>query len=481
MAPLFFFLAISAWAVSSPIGSSPDDNFHLASIWCGAGPSAGECEQSSVGSVPSVPRAAYNAPDCFAFDAFQSADCAVATTESSKLVPAPHSNVEGLYPPVFYFVQHLFVSEDTTLAVLSMRIANAALATILLSVLTLALPRKNRFIPAAALVITAVPLGMFIIPSTNPSSWAILSGATLLFSLVGYFTTTGWRKILLAILTVIATVIGVGARADSGVYSGIAIVVAVILTFQRKRHYLLSLLLPLVLAGCALAVVLTTGQVGSASQGLTGATPSELGTLQLIVQNVIRLPALWSGVFGTWGLGWLDTVVPTPAWVASGVSFIIAMSLGLRSMFARKLWALALIVGTLVVIPVYILVKSDALVGALVQPRYILPLIIMLAGVALYRRQRFTEAPWVGGVVIALLTLANSLSLHRNLRRYITGTDVTSWNLNENMEWWWQTPVGPMAVWLAGSIMFLIALLALYALLMRRPAPVTEHALTQPL
>ena len=37
LVPLLAILALACWALASPVGSSPDDNFHLASIWCAGG------------------------------------------------------------------------------------------------------------------------------------------------------------------------------------------------------------------------------------------------------------------------------------------------------------------------------------------------------------------------------------------------------------------------------------------------------------
>ena len=37
VAPLLLLFALAAWAVASPVGAAPDDDFHLASIWCATG------------------------------------------------------------------------------------------------------------------------------------------------------------------------------------------------------------------------------------------------------------------------------------------------------------------------------------------------------------------------------------------------------------------------------------------------------------
>ena len=47
--------AFSSWAVTSPIGSSPDDDYHLASIWCGQGFRDELCEENADGSASEVP------------------------------------------------------------------------------------------------------------------------------------------------------------------------------------------------------------------------------------------------------------------------------------------------------------------------------------------------------------------------------------------------------------------------------------------
>ena len=47
LAPLAILLALLSWGLSSPPGSSPDDDYHLASIWCAAGEVDGRCEAAT--------------------------------------------------------------------------------------------------------------------------------------------------------------------------------------------------------------------------------------------------------------------------------------------------------------------------------------------------------------------------------------------------------------------------------------------------
>jgi hypothetical protein len=72
-------------------------------------------------------------------------------------------------------------------------------------------------------------------------------------------------------------------------------------------------------------------------------------------------------------------------------------------------------------------------------------------------------------VVIAVaLAVAQSVALHFNLRRYVTGSDVVDWNLDDRIEWWWGLPISPMGVWFLGTVAFAAVLVIAVSLL--RPA-----------
>jgi len=70
--------------------------------------------------------------------------------------------------------------------------------------------------------------------------------------------------------------------------------------------------------------------------------------------------------------------------------------------------------------------------------------------------------------VVGALSVANSLALHYNLRRYVTGAEVNGLNLDANREWWWDVPVGPQAVWIMGSLAFAALLVILAGGITRR-------------
>lgn len=456
--PSMLLLALVSWAFASPIGASPDDDYHMASIWCGGGVDE-LCEDGLAEGQMRVPEILIT--NCFAFQPENSGACR--ETPSSELVNTARGNFSGGYPPLFYATMSLFSGSSIDGSVLMMRAFNAALFVAVGTALFFLLPRSLRRPLAWGTAITLVPLGMFIIPSVNPSSWAVLSAVTLWISLVAYFQAASTKKrIVFGVIATIATFVGAGARGDAAVYAGLAMVVAVVLTAEATRRYAVKAILPALLALVAMGFFFSAGQAAVVSPD-TGPGDASVDTLSLALANLVLLPQLWTGALGTTGLGWLDTAMPGIVWVSTLAVFFALVFWGLQSMGRRKAIAIGLVFVSLVVVPLYVLVKDQVMVGAGVQPRYIYPLLIMLAAIALWRLSRddlhLTRFQWFS--VSTLLAVANSVALHTNIRRYVTGIDATGANLNANVEWWWHVPFSPMTVWVVGSLAFGAAVLGL--------------------
>lgn len=456
--PILAFLALGAWAVSSPIGSSPDDDFHLASTWCGLGERAGLCE--AVPGHPTERAVPYSATQTLCFRTTGAQDPRCTAAEVSKPHPAllatDRWNRAGQYPPVFYAVNAVFATPDVHASVVTMRLFNALLFAGIGTLLFLLLPPIRRATLLWMWSATVVPLGMFLIASNNPSSWAIIAGGSVWIALVGFFETRGPRMWGLGALAVVTALMGAGSRADSAVYVGVAVVAVAVFEARRSRGYLLKCLLLLALALLAIVFYLRAGQSGS-SGGLVGShTATTLAPLQLLWNNLLELPGLWAGALGTWGLGWLDTSMPgVVSTFAIGV-FGAALFAGAASFSVRKLLGMLVSGLALVAIPSYVLFKSAATVGHEVQPRYILPLLIMFAGFALLqsegRRMTFSRFQIVASALA--LTIANAAALHVNIRRYISDPGVVDINLNHHVGQWWNGPVSPMVVWIFGILTF---------------------------
>ncbi|WP_223694595.1 DUF2142 domain-containing protein [Leifsonia poae] len=466
--PVFALAALLCWSIASPVGSSPDDDYHLSSIWCGLGERPGLCE--AVPGDPGarmVPAAAVKSI-CFARKPV-GAGCQLhpgvsggADANPSTLIYTMRGNFnDHAYPPVYYAFMSIFASPNFAVSVVVMRAVNILLFLAISTILFLLLPRPRKSALIWTWSITMVPLGIFLVASTNPSAWAIISAGTLFPAMLGYFESSGRRKIALGVFSALALAIGAGARADAAVYGIIAMGAALILHVARTRRFWRDAILPFALTLLAVGVYFSTGQSTIATSGFGHhELAPQMSTFDLFVTNLTNLPSLWAGVLGTWGLGWLDTAMPAGVWVTTIAIFGAFAFVGLASANGRKLLTLALVFFAMIALPSWFLLQSKTTVGYEVQPRYIFPLIIIFAAVALVsvpgRRIRFTRVQLV--VVAVALTVANAFAMNANMRRYISGVGQTDWNLNHSVGWWWNIPVSPMVVWAAGSLAFGIAI-----------------------
>ena len=177
---LALLVVFVGWAVSTPVGSAPDDDYHLASTWCAPGERDGVCEFDPVDPMSRLlPEDVFQAHACFAFRSENDASCADRLTNIWMVSTTRVNQTAGLYPGGFYEVMGVFVGADAERSVLVMRLVNAGLAIVLLLGALLLAPRGIARSLAVATIIVYVPMGLFIVPSTNPSSWAITGIASV--------------------------------------------------------------------------------------------------------------------------------------------------------------------------------------------------------------------------------------------------------------------------------------------------------------
>jgi predicted membrane protein DUF2142 len=471
LAPLLAFLALSAWAFASPIGAAPDDDFHIVSVWCADGGSA-ECTPAPASDIRSI-SAQFRGITCYAQVAQRSAACQQQTWSSTGHYYSTRGNFVGEYPPLYYATMRVFAGDDIQSSALAMRLINAALFVAIATALAALLPGSRRRTLLWGWLVTLVPLGMFLIPSNNPSGWAITGVGTAFLALLGWFDTTGRKRWALAALFLVGVTMAAGARGDGAVYAVGATVVAALIALPLVRPWWRSLWLPAI--GIAIAVVffLTEGQTGVASGGFSSGVASGLPSsgqapltgLSLGAYNLLMLPFLWTGVWGTWALGWFDTGLPAVVPAAAILAFLGVAFAGLGLMSIRKALAVCGVLLVLIVLPLYVLTVSGDKVGEALQPRYLLPLIVLfaLALLTVPPGREFRLGRLQTGVVLAALGVANLVALQVNIRRYVTGTGTQGIDLDKGAEWWWTGfPVGPTAVWLIGSLAFAGLLLVLW-------------------
>jgi hypothetical protein len=465
LAPLLAVLALLAWAFASPIGSAPDDDYHLASIWCANPLNTDACATTSDQAEREVPEA-IRLVACYAGAPEVSASCQDGLVfDQHVTVETNRGNFLGQYPPVFYTVMSVLVGPDIQASALLMRVLTILLFVGLTTALCLLLPADRRVPLIGGWLIASVPLGLFLLASNNPSSWALIGVGSSWLALLGWFESEGRRRIALGVLYAVTGLMAAGARTDAAVYVVIGSAAVLWLTFRRTRPYLMLSILPAAMAIAAALFYLGSGQQAVVESGLgsgdlqpdaPAGSHAPRDPFGLLAYNLLYVPTLWVGALGQWGLGWLDTTVPPVVWVGASAVFAGVVFAALSRVTVRK----AIVVGgiglVLWLLPTYVLVRGGNIVGENVQPRYLLPLILLLGGVALLPYAgRGLRLGRVQLLLIGIaLVIGNAFALHSDIRRYVTGVDATGVDLDAGAEWWWPVGPGPMATWVIGSLAY---------------------------
>jgi hypothetical protein len=488
VAPSLFLLGV-AWSFASPPGSSADEGFHLSSIWCAWGDHEDCVRDPADGSVQ-VPQQVAEA-DCFALQEELNARCTWLLTD--ELVRTETVNPpSGVYPPVFYATMRAFVGPDVARSVLVMRMANVALAAVLLALALWVSPMVVRRALAVVWAVAMIPVGIFFIASVNPSSWAITG--------VGLFWAFGWTlarsrtlrspsAIVAGVGAIATAVMAIGARSDMVLPIGLSIVAVGVMEWRsiRSRVPTRWLVGGGVVVGALLVAVAWVFHVGGyLSKFSPSFPPGNASTDQPnpLLKTLLEVPAFVAGVFGgqqpwtqresindwgqegyswhgfTYGVGAVDVVNPSIAAVLVGACAAAVLFLGLGRASRRKL----VVVAALCAAFLGQIVLMRALVGFgawwsggvqwSLQPRYFLPLamVILAFTVTVFPRSVPFLTRTQAGVIAIFLSIAAVTSLAGTMGRFVHGQDHSWVQLDPATGWWWSWGLSPTGFVVLGAV-----------------------------
>ena len=483
-------VTFAAWGASTPTGSSPDDDFHLASIWCVNGPAQGAvagdvCTEVNGNRGPGtvvrvLPQLVALADcssrftriaDCEAYKVRQVCDHytgPVSPVCAGQLKPGTgaHAANAGLYPGGFYRAMHLVTSDAVVASVLRMRIVNAVLALLVIAMAFLVSEGRSRVAYALTLVAgLCTPIGLLFVPSSNPTSWSIIGIGSLWLFVVTYLSTTStWRRWFALIGCAVAWGLPVAARADAPVLAALTVAGSAVVG-HRGSWTSRKLLVPVLLVVASAVLFFVGSGTSVAESGIStvaagdGSAPPP-STVAAVAHNAAHPVALFfHNLAGLWP--YERDMFTEGTWTAIVPAALVLLLLAAVVLYrGRQRAAYAGILLASLAIPMYVAQRSHLSVSVwYLQRRYLFPLMLAVIGLAFLAAvdrgwvERLARRRWVPAALWAVLSVITSMALHLQILRYVVGWHLYQFDLNAHRTWWWpDSPVSPMGVWVIGSV-----------------------------
>lgn len=477
---LGLFVCLGAWAISSPVGGSPDEDYHLASIWCPRYLDAGQCDPTWTRNERvsvEVPSAVKDSSACFAFKPQKSAECTDWLSDSEQVRTTRFD--EGGYPIGYYQFQHVFVGPDVHHSVVVMRLVNVALVLGGLSGVMVLARRDVARVLFVGAVAAWVPMGIYFVSSVNPSAWAI--GGCLIYagSLLGAASSTGRRRRALLVFAVYGALLAGLSRGDSAFYIFV-ISLAAWFFIPRLRQCLSVVVTSVICSAYGLVSVLSTGQAAALSSD--GGWPTDQGSslFRIALANFNSLPEYFGSMWGlNSGPGWVDVALSGWSTLTMLALFGGLVLVGTKRARIRNILSATIVLGAIAGIPVVTMTIRRVHPLTYYQGRYMLPLLAVLLLFWLFKWDAKGSSLSGGQVALVLITsgIAHAAALRRLILRYASGIDGP-WPGGLRTPQWWPWSVGPKTVLMVAVVLFVLSLALIAAVLWASAAEVVHEGAT---
>ena len=446
------FFVFTCWAFASPNGSVPDEAFHLKSIYC-YGKKLGPCE---------VPKFITDEP-CFGWgpgggngaphpDTTPACIDETSLTTKVKISTDSTNEVTNSYQGGYYGFMHNFVAESLRTTVFRIRMLNTAIcSTVIFLILRISRHRQNlarAFI--FAVVATYVPLAFYFIPSVSTASWSFIGPTASWVPLLILFDSAAQRKekIRASFIVLICLLLSFASKPEALIYTFLVFLSTFLLS--NKSFKIKIELIVVTLAILRPLFELTTTISPNARVVLYGFDYSEATTFFSLYYTSHNLPKIISLYAGQWAqtLGDTDFTTPSTTMLLSFVAMSTILIIGFRSFSKYKFLVISLYLFLMTAVPIVILNLSQRQVGAYITARYLWAMLFGLLFVANWTASRNFVSDQSKQVAIACgaANFAAIGALFAVLRRYTVGASSTSWNLDADKLWWWDTPITPLTL-----------------------------------
>ena len=435
------FFVFTCWAFASPNGSTQDDYWHMSSIYC-----------SNSGNSPcQVPRFIQTTP-CFSMGIANPdiTPACVDPSSLSELGPVIKQN-NNSYTGGYYSVINRMQWGSLRQFVFSIRLINSIIFLSLLRILLFISYESRNIINAfiGAMIATISPLFIWFVPSINMTSWSFTSTTIIWFSAAIALKEPKSPKRLNAILiSIVALAIAVSSKPEAVFYCLLAVGTVYFLVSDSKIK--LNLPIAIISISSFLIIFLYLSGYSNGTVIFRGFRENDTGNIlspYYTIRNTAKAVELYAGSFAT-QIGDSDVNIPATSWLFSAVAISVMAAIGLKNM--TRLQSVVTLIYSIFMfgIPLAILNLSSVQVGGFIATRYIWGLLFGFVFCLLLKTKSVHIFLPRASVAIACgaANFAAIGALFAVLRRYTVGASSTSWNLDADKLWWWNTPVTPLTL-----------------------------------
>jgi len=459
------WVTLLCWSVASPLMATPDESYHIGSIWCAAGVDNSTCFGLDYAQIP------FAAGGCWGTDATKNAQCDEPKVKNNDVPGSSFIyNAGSLYPKQYYRTMHIFAGSNTTVSVILMRTINASIATLLFVAVALLGSKKQYLSWLTGYLFTISPLGFSLISSINPSGWALTGIATSWMFLIIAVTTSiseKRRKILAAILWLFTGLMCIASRYDAAMFWVATNIVALAALFAPSlkslkksvlSNWKISLLVTII---STFSIVLVARSSYLFRYALTWRLPRQgEPSLTLWVSSwLVHIIAIPIEAFGTGGMGQQHEI-----FLPNIVTIVGTALLGSAILFSfiktSRVQLVTLLVSMLLVTVTAMHRSNEEYDFFNTSGRYILPLVPFTVGMCIFLSRspiQMMEIRQLRNWAIGLMAVAHLLSIYTIVERYVMGTSlgIQILKVGEDGWWWSRMPIGPNFLILLGSLSFL--------------------------
>lgn len=441
----------ASWGVSSPISSDIDVGFHFSSIWCAWGTHAEICETPDAAVT-----AAFTDPHVLVPAYVQPSD---GSRQMQLLNTAPRSQKS-----MYYRIMRLFVTSNTTMSVLVIRLLNSLIAGLFFFFAMYLSRGRSKLAALTAWTFTLLPVLISTIPQINPRSWAYIGVMSAWLFLYLALTTTKEersRQVGASVMYGLSCLLAVFSRWDATLF--VLFSSAIIGLGVMSQRKLLTKRLVALMASISFVLIMVSRLVPRLRSFSSFSFPPLYSKQQFVAFQLVHIP---ENVANALGLGFRqDDLGPGIVGIIGVALFTVCLVQALKN--ANKLQLFSLFTTLL-----FIGLSMFRVMDFGIQPPpgvYVAALLTVLLGTTvLFATQNttFMSTRNERTAVFVLLGLVHTLSLHAKLENSVRSGEYTGTyeRLSLSGGWWWNSPVGPNLILLIGSITLCIWMISAWSM-----------------